>query len=89
LGAQQDSAVTYYERYLAVPASRRWNYDADDNGAFARAHRRLGKLYDERRELARAVMHYRAFLDLWNAADPELQPEVAAVRERLAELARS
>ena len=86
LGGQRDSATAYLERYLAVPASRRWNYDADDNGAFARAHRRLGELYDARRDLARAVVHYRAFLDLWNDADPELQPAVAAVRRRLAEL---
>ena len=88
LGGQHDSAATYYERYLAVPASRRWNYDVDDIGAYADTHRRLGQLYDARHDRARAVTHYRAFVDLWRDADPELQPRVAGVRKRLAELAR-
>ena len=88
LGGQTDSAIVYYERYLALPFGVRWYSDQDDNGAFAGSHKRLGELYDARHDRARATEHYGAFLDLWKDADPDLQPVVMAVRTRNAELGR-
>jgi eukaryotic-like serine/threonine-protein kinase len=79
---QKDSALANYERYLSVPAQRR----GQDWLALAAVQKRLGELYDERQDHANAITHYSAFVDLWKNADPELQPQVAAVKTRLAEL---
>ncbi|MFI5246694.1 MAG: hypothetical protein ACHQQR_15780, partial [Gemmatimonadales bacterium] len=49
-------------------------------------HWRLGNLYQETGNVAKAGEHYRAFIDLWKKADPELQPRVAEARRRLAAL---
>ena len=68
-----------------MPTGRRPSFD--DLGAFAASHNRLGELYDDRGDRARATSHYSTFVQLWNDADPELQPAVAAVRRRLGELA--
>jgi predicted amidohydrolase YtcJ len=48
----------------------------------------IGLLRDKLGEVARekAVENYRAFIDLWKNADPELQPRVADARKRLAAL---
>jgi hypothetical protein len=34
----------------------------------------------------KAVGHYLKFVELWKNADPELQPKVASVKQRLARL---
>lgn len=49
--------------------------------------RRLGALYEEKGDSAKAVEHYRAFVELWKNADPALQPLVSEARERIAKLA--
>lgn len=53
----------------------------------AGVHERLGELYEESGQPVRAVAHYRAFIEQWKNADPELQPRVAEARRRLAKLA--
>jgi tetratricopeptide (TPR) repeat protein len=50
------------------------------------ALRRLGELAEQRGDLADAIRRYRAFAYLWRNADPELQPQVAEIRARLARL---
>jgi len=80
---QADSAQAYYERYLDAPQLFR---GGNDNGNLWRTLRRLGELYEERGDTAQAVEYYNRFVDLWNDADPELQPIVRDVRERLARL---
>jgi hypothetical protein len=45
--------------------------------------RRLGELYEAKGDTANAVAHYRAFVELWKNADPELQPRVAEVKRRV------
>jgi tetratricopeptide (TPR) repeat protein len=81
---QPDSAIAAYETALGVE---------DDMGTFAadaytlpQVRRQLGALYEARGNRAKAVEQYSAFLDLWRGADPELQPQVREVKERLAGL---
>ena len=78
---QPDSAVSYFERYLAIPAPRRVDFQA-----LAAVEQRLGELYDSRKERQKAITHYTAFVDQWKRADADLQPAVASVKRRLNEL---
>ena len=83
LAGVPDSAIAYWERYLATPFVGRWE---EDMLVLAGIHKRLGELYDERGDRARAAAHYEAFVQLWGNADPELQPLVRDVRARLARM---
>jgi eukaryotic-like serine/threonine-protein kinase len=84
---QADSATAYFERYLAItPAERGFGPNSSDNIALATVEKRLGEIYDSRKDKSKALAHYGAFADLWKAADPELQPTVVTVRKRMAEL---
>jgi tetratricopeptide (TPR) repeat protein len=84
LAGKPDSALASYERYFAANDQfRLWGDQYD----LAPAHRRAGELYEAKGDIPNAVKHYRAFIDLWKNADPELQPKVAEVRRRLARLA--
>jgi serine/threonine-protein kinase len=83
LAGQADSAITYYERYLAATEYPRAATDATE---LARIHRRLGELYEERGERDKARVHYASFVALWKDCDPELRPRVTEVRRRLAAL---
>jgi tetratricopeptide (TPR) repeat protein len=78
-----DSAIALFERFVATPFIGRL---AGDAWYLAGVHKRLGELYGARGDRARAAANYAKFVELWNDADPELQPKVAAVRRRLAEL---
>ncbi|WP_411278876.1 protein kinase domain-containing protein [Gemmatimonas sp.] len=81
---QRDSVVALYESMLASrdPEARWW----EDVFERARALKRLGELYEERGNVAQAIRRYREFVELWKDADPELQPVVQDVRERVARL---
>ena len=46
----------------------------------------LGELYEARGNVAQARAYYAKFVDLWNDADPVLQPAVRDIRNRLARL---
>lgn len=72
-----DSAIAVGERFLATPDAFRM---AADGAWRANTLRRLGDLYAARGDTAKAVARYGAFLDLWDKADAELQPQVAEVR---------
>ena len=52
----------------------------------APAQLRQAEIYDRRGDRDEAVKHYRRFIQLWQNADPELQPVVDGARKRLAEL---
>jgi len=78
-----DSAIANYERYIATPnVSKAWT----DALYLAAMHKRLGELYEAKGDREKAAAHYLAFVDLWKNADPELQPAVTTVKERLAHL---
>jgi hypothetical protein len=48
-----------------------------------RIHKRLGQLYDPCGDRERAAFHLARFTELWQDADPELQPAVETARRRL------
>ncbi|HKE92483.1 MAG TPA: serine/threonine-protein kinase [Gemmatimonadales bacterium] len=81
---QPDSAIALYRRYVDIPGLDR---NTDDPINLAPAYRRLGDLYAERGDRANAATYYNKLLDLWKSPDPELQPIVADVKQRLAALA--
>lgn len=51
------------------------------------AYFRLGELYEQQGQAALARDRYASFVDLWQDADPELQPAVTEARRRLRALA--
>ena len=82
--AQPDSAIKYYEHYLTTYDYERYNFDPVFIHIFSK---RLGELYEQQGNMEQAAKYYRDFVNLWKNADPELQPQVAEVRRRLARLA--
>jgi tetratricopeptide (TPR) repeat protein len=80
-----DSAIAAYEHYLRTPFWGRHSRNLDGTW-LAYTLRRLGVLYEERENLAKATEYYTRFIELWKNADPDLQPRVAEVRRRLAGL---
>ena len=85
LWGQPDSAVVYYEKYIAPEFNFRLWVDGLWKGWTLE---RLGQLYDEMGDLEQAAGYYGLFVDLWAEADPELQPRVRAARARMEEIAR-
>jgi len=75
-----DSVLVYYEKYARATAP---NNVMSDGHELARAYRRLGEIYEERRNWKRAAEHYQGFVNLWEHADASLQPAVMDVRARL------
>jgi len=57
-----------------------------DGWTLASTYRRLGELYEERGEKDKATDYYGRFINLWKNADPELQPQVKEIKDRLAKL---
>lgn len=79
LAGRADSAIAYYERFLATPDP----LPLEDARARAWTYRWLGELYEAAGRNRDAMASYQRFVDLWAEADPELQPRVAEVRGRL------
>jgi len=78
-GAQQrDSAIFWNERWLDAIGIR--------GTPWVTTQRRLGELYADKGDISKALAHYQAFVNSWKDADPELQPQVAEVRQRIARL---
>ncbi len=85
LAQKPDSAIANYEQYLARP----WLGRLFSDGIFrAHTHERLGVLYAQRGETEKALLSYGRFVELWETADPELQPRVEAARRAIAALSR-
>lgn len=76
--SRPDSAMTWYERFLEAPRPV-----AVDDPYLATALERLAQLHDEHGDPTRAEELYGRFIELWEDADPELQPRVQAARARL------
>jgi eukaryotic-like serine/threonine-protein kinase len=82
---KRDSAAFFFEKYLATPFWAKMSVGMDPMRVPA-IRERLGQLYESMGKTEKAVENYRAFIDLWKNADPELQPRVADARKRLAAL---
>lgn len=89
---QADSAIAAYQRFVNLKASR----TIGPEGTFdlvtpriAPALRRLGELLEAKGEKRPAIEAYERFLYFWRRADPELQPIVRSVRERVDRLRRA
>jgi tetratricopeptide (TPR) repeat protein len=78
-----DSAIAEFERYLGMHYSDRYTIDGD---MLAFTYKSLGELYEAKGNPGEAANYYAKFVDLWKNADPDLQPQVANVRQRLAHL---
>jgi tetratricopeptide (TPR) repeat protein len=88
---QRDSAIAAFEALSAIPPARRFSPSATlipDWYVRAGVERRLGELYEAKNDPKDALRHYTLFVDAWKNADPDLQPQVAAVRARMAALSR-
>lgn len=83
---QADSALHYYEQYVNSTAIdlTLWSEALD----LAYARKRLGELYEARKEYTKAHEQYSALVLQWRDADPELQRIVRDVRARMAVLDR-
>jgi len=80
---ERDSALAVYERAITTPGLFRLFEEA---ATLAATYKRLGELYEERGDVVKARDYYGRFVDLWQGADPELQPVVRDVRQRLVKL---
>ncbi len=76
-----DSSLHYWEAYQSnkegIPSIE---------ANLATAYQRLGELYESRGDREKAAQFYNEFIELWENADPEFQPQVQEARERLAGL---
>jgi tetratricopeptide (TPR) repeat protein len=80
---QPDSALATYERYPDATSGAQM---FTDPGSLAAILERLGEMYDEREDWEKAAEYYARFVELWQEADPELQPRVEAAQKRLDEI---
>ncbi len=82
---QPDSALLAYEASVTGPrGARQVNGDAWN---LAPATKRLGELYESNGNRDKALEYYGRFVALWRDADPELQPAVREVKDRMTKLA--
>ena len=78
-------AIAAWEAYLSQGWHVRHILDANGLGS---VYESLGRMYDEEGDPEQAAIHYAQFVELWNEADPELQPRVRAAQDRLETIVR-
>jgi tetratricopeptide (TPR) repeat protein len=83
LAGQTDSSIAVLTKFVSTPYLVRSGPDAQ---YLAGSHKRLGELWEQKGDAAKAASNYAKFVELWQRADPELQPQVADVKKRLARL---
>jgi tetratricopeptide (TPR) repeat protein/tRNA A-37 threonylcarbamoyl transferase component Bud32 len=79
-----DSVIALYERFVNLPSADVWYDDAH----LAQAYERLGELYEQRGEPAKAAESYGRLLKLLHSADAVLQARVQEAEKAMARLAR-
>ena len=83
LANRPDSAITAYEAFVKSHTYFRFFLDAL---YLPSTYKRLGELYEAKGNTGKAIENYQKFVTLWRNADPELQPQVAEVKAKLAKL---
>jgi tetratricopeptide (TPR) repeat protein len=78
-----DAAIAAADRYVRTPFIHRFEPDAPH---LATTLLRLGRLHERTSQPKRAAEAYQRLLNTWGKADPELEPQVAALRARVAKL---
>jgi tetratricopeptide (TPR) repeat protein len=78
-----DSARVAYETYATDLATGNIGQDSDLPVSYIR----LGEIYEAKGDRQRAIEYYTKLLDLWQDADPVLQPRIKDIRERVGKLA--
>jgi tetratricopeptide (TPR) repeat protein len=100
---QADSALAVYGRFLTTPYAERClptPYTLRALGGTSPAagfdpfwlpvvYARLGAQHEQRGDTVKAIDYYGRLVNLWNDADPELQPRVAAARRAMNSLSAS
>ncbi|HXV85267.1 MAG TPA: tetratricopeptide repeat protein, partial [Gemmatimonadales bacterium] len=77
-----DSSLAHWQAYADVPV----HFPFLARSELPIAYRRLGELYEAKGDRDRALRYYGDLVDLWNEADPQLQPVVTEVKQRMARL---
>jgi len=80
LAGNLDKEAETYHKITGLTVGR-----LDCGDVYARSFYLLGTICEQKGDMARAIEHYRKFLDLWKDADPG-RPEVEDARRRLAGL---
>jgi tetratricopeptide (TPR) repeat protein len=80
-----DSALAAYGEYRRTPTGSRPR-QGPDVILGATLTETMARIYDAKSDAENAARLYGEFIELWKNADPELQPRVAAARERLKKL---
>jgi tetratricopeptide (TPR) repeat protein len=79
---EPDSALVEYERFIGTPVIYRVGIDP----MLAPALLRAAEIHDDKGNRERAVEYYTRFVELWENADPDLQPRVREARARITAL---
>ena len=82
LAGHSDSAIVYFEKFAAYKDPNM----GEDSQFLAGSYKRLGELYDAKGDREKAIANFQKFVGLWKNAEPELQPKVTEVREKLSRL---
>ena len=82
LAGHADSAIAYFEKFTKMKDAT----SGEESQFLAGTYKRLGELYDEKGDKAKAISNFEKFVDLWKDAEPEMQPKVAEVRAKLQRL---
>ena len=81
-----DSTIAALSRALGIMRTGKPGIFSPYVGPF---EKRLGELWEQKGDRKRAYEHYARFVSLWKDAEPELQPMVADVRQRMTRLSDS
>ena len=87
LSGRVDEAIAMLERY--VNNTYGFRFVNTDPYYLGPSLERLGQLYEQKGNGAKAALYDKRFIDLWKNAEAELQPRVAEARRRLAKVSRT